>query len=98
MATYNELFTLANDPTLIKKVTIAIAILAESIRLEEPPITARRMWAVRALNNPDGEARKIMWLLMAQNKDATVAQIEGAPDATIQTAVANAIDLLTNIY
>lgn len=96
MATYAELYTLSSDPTLIAKVTTAIAVAAETIRTEEvtvPNHTARVQWALRALFNPDGEARKIMWVLMAQNKTQSVATISAASDTAIQTAVDSAIDL-----
>lgn len=96
MATYEELYTLSSDSTLIAKVTTAIAVAAETIRTEEDTVTnhaARVQWAIRALYNPDGEARKIMWALMAQNKTASTATILAASDAAIQTAVDNAVSL-----
>jgi len=96
MATYTELYQLAQDSSLIAKVTIAIAVAAEAIRIEDVETanhSARISWATRALFNPDGEARKIMWLLMAQNAAATVGQIQGASDVDILSAVNNAISL-----
>ena len=96
MPSYAEIYNLASNSDLIAKVTSAIAIAAEEIRAEDP-ITEnhdqRVAWAVRALFNPDGEARKLMWILLAQNAAATTAQITGATDATIQTAVDAALEL-----
>ena len=96
MATYMEIHTLASNSDLIAKVTSAIAIAAENIRTEDvgtPNHDQRIAWAKRALLNPDGEARKLMWILLAQNASLTQAQILGADDAGIQSAVNNAIQL-----
>lgn len=97
MATYAELDDLTTDVTLMKRVRAAVAIAAEAIRVEDPGTAnhAERMaFAKRALLNVDGTARSLMWLLLAMNKDFTVAQIQGASDAALQTAVNNAVEVL----
>lgn len=99
MATYTEIYNLASNSDLIAKVTSAIAIAAEEIRAEDvatPNHDNRVRWAVRALQNPDGEARKMMWILLAQNSTLTQAQILGAADSAIQTAVDSAVTLFLN--
>lgn len=97
MATYLELKQLSEDATLIEKLTTAVAITAYNIGQEplvEPVSEGRRRWAKEALINPSLTASKIIWLLLAENKNATVAQIQAVTDATLQTAVDNAVDLL----
>lgn len=96
MATYLELYELSSNLTLISKVTAAIAVAAETIRTEQtdvPDHAKRLVWANRALQNPDGEARKIMWSLLAQYSTFTVVDLTNASDASIQTAVNSSISL-----
>lgn len=97
MATYAELYTLSLDASLVQRLTIAVAIAAEVIRSEsgDVPYHAERVaWAKRALANPDGTARQLLMIALAQNKDLTAAQIAAASDAALQSAVADAIALL----
>ena len=97
MATYSELHSLHANVNLLNKVMAAVAILAEEIRTEDvatPNHDNRMYWAKAALRNVDGTARQLMWVLIAQNKDFAVAQIEGATDAAIQSAVNDAVTLL----
>lgn len=97
MATYSELAVLVHDDGLIARISIAIAIAAEAIRAEDPATPdhdLRKGWARRTLANVDGMARQLIWVLVAQNKDATVAQITGALDPAVQNAVDAAIELV----
>jgi hypothetical protein len=97
MAIYSDLATLVYDDALIARVSVAIAIAAETIRAEDPATPdhdLRKSWARRTLVNVDGMARQMLWVLIAQNKDATLAQIAGATDAAVQNAVDTAIELL----
>lgn len=96
MATYLELYSLSGNMEIIKRVCAAVAIAAEDIRTEDASTVnheARVQWARGALNNVDGMARQMMWVLMAQNSNATATQIENASDSAIQNAVNNAIAL-----
>lgn len=96
MATYSDLYKLSANPDLIQKVSAAVAIAAENISSEDvstPNHDQRVAWARIALGNIDGMARQMMWVLMAQNKNATTTQIENAADSAIQNAVNNAIVL-----
>jgi len=97
MATYQELYTLSLDATLIQRMTIAVAVAAESIR-EEPTDTAnhdaRVAWAKRAMANPDGMARQMLVLALAQYRASSAAQIQGATDAGLQAAVDQTVNLL----
>ena len=97
MATYSELYSASSDADLIAKITVAVAVAAEGIRTEDPatPLHSERLaWAFRALANPEGEARKIIWALLAQNKDAPPEQIAAVSDTAIQNGVASSLDIL----
>jgi hypothetical protein len=97
MATYQEMHDLTHNTALLNRVMAAVAVLAEAIRGEAPATAnhAERMrWAQQALRNVDGTARSLMWIVIAQNRAATAAQIEGASDAAVQTAVNSAVELL----
>ena len=97
MAGYNELFDLRNNSNLLNRSTVAVVIEALSIRDElgsVPDHTRRLAWAKLAISDPITESRKMLWALLADNKDLTVAQITGAQDAALQTAVSNTVNLL----
>lgn len=103
MATYQELKLLSNDSTLIDRLTTAIAITAYNVGQEVAPgsppdptdatYVARRRWAKETLYNPDGQARRVIWLLLAQYNNLSTAQILSSSDASLQTAVDNALEL-----
>jgi hypothetical protein len=96
MATYLELFNLRNDSDLQDKVVVAVVIAAEAIRVDgSPPANQaqRLVWAGTAMENPKAEAERMLWAVLAANKDATVATIQAATDAAIQTQVDAAVDL-----
>lgn len=96
MATYQELATLFSESTLKSEITVAIAVSANEI-LDESPSTPnhaqRYAWAAKATSNPNSEAQRFLIGVLAANKDATVAQIENASDAVIQTNVDGLVDL-----
>jgi len=96
MATYQELHELTTDVTLLQRVTMAVVIACNTIR-SEPADTehhaARLTWALNALTNPDGMARQLLWILLAQYKDLTVTQIIDSTDEDLQSAVLGAVDL-----
>lgn len=100
MATYSDLLTIATtvagDP-LRSRIRVAVVVAADVVRLELPatPNHVKRMaWARLVLQNPDNEAKQVLWAVLAQNRAATFNQITGADDATVQTAVNAAVDLL----
>lgn len=100
MATYAELLdiaTTATGATLRQKIQVAVVVACDVIRLEAGATANhadRLVWTQNALRNPSQEAERLMWAVLAQNRAFTSAQITGADDATVQTAVNNAIDLL----
>lgn len=96
MATYLELYGLQNNSDLRNKISVAVVIAAEAIRTESDQTanhTNRLVWAKQALENPAAEAQRMTWGVLAQNSTLTVAQITGASDANILTAVQSAVNL-----
>jgi hypothetical protein len=88
MATYLELWDQNRDnDDLRKRTAVAVAIAAHALSTTGTPTDDDHAWIGKALNDPDGEARKALYFVLAANKDATVAQIEAATDATLQTNV-----------
>lgn len=96
MATYDELLLAAENGTLRNRIRVACVVAAEAIRTELTSVTNhanRLVWAKAVFANPQYEAERMLWAVLAQNRTATLAQITGANDATIQTAVNAAVDV-----
>lgn len=96
MATYSELFDLRSDANLRNRITTAVAIQADVIRLENVNTANhanRLIWAKEAFVNPEAVANKMMWGILAANKNITPDQTKGVTDASLQTAVANLVDV-----
>lgn len=99
MATYLELFSIRSEPELVEKLTVAVVVAAEAIRVDVAPPTNqvnRLKWASQVFANPSVEARSMLWAVLAANKSLTLAQITGASDAAIQTNVDAAIDVFAD--
>jgi hypothetical protein len=86
MATLTELEALLEDATLLAKIRAAVCIAAESM-LAGTPTAADRKWAKAVFFDPSIEAKKCLRYIIGKNSAATVAQITGATDNTIQTQV-----------
>lgn len=98
MATYAELLSASEDPTLLNKVRVACVIAAEKVRVEATSVTnhtARLAWAKTVYASPESVMRRMLWAVLAQNQAATLAAILGATDATVQSAVDAAVDVFT---
>lgn len=96
MATYAELLTASENEALRQKIRVAVVIAAETVRTESAATTnhaLRLAWAKDVYQNPDNHVRQMIWAVLAQNKGATLGQITGAADATVQTAVDAAVDV-----
>ena len=96
MATLAELYTLGSSNTLLDKIAAAVAIQAEVIRTENGATANhanRLIWAKQAFGGPRDMAQRMLWAILAQNAAATPAQITGAADTAIQSAVAAAVDV-----
>lgn len=99
MATYAELLTASANDVLVQKIRVAVVISAEKIRTEATGTTNhanRLIWAKAAYANPELEAKRMVWAVLAQNAAATYAAIIGASDATVQTAVDAAVDVFAS--
>lgn len=98
MATYAELLSIATTNDAFKqKIKVAVIVACDVIRAEPeatPNRTARLAWARATLQNPDEAAAQMVLAVLAQNRALSVAQITGASDADVQTAVNGAVNLL----
>ena len=94
MATYEDLFNLKSNSDLRNKIAVACVKKAQTLLDGETPASDEVTWASNALNNPIGQADKIMNYVLAANSAATVSQITSATDAAIQTNVDDAVDAL----
>ena len=96
MATYDELYGLATDTSLIRKVTTAVAVQADVIRAESGGTSNhanRMLWAKAAYEKPGEKAAQMMWAILAANRASSQSQILAASDATILSSVATFVDL-----
>lgn len=96
MATYAELLTASADTTLNDKIRVACVVAAESIRTEATSVanhTERLKWAQKVFFDPTTEASHMLWAVLAQNRSFTLAQITGASDSAVQTAVDAAVNV-----
>lgn len=98
MATYAELLDIAvTNDAFRRKVKVACVVACDVIRAESDQTAnhaARVNWARATLQNSDGAASQMVLAVLAQNRAFTPAQITGADDATVQTAVNAAVNLL----
>ena len=97
MATYAEVFGLISNTELRNKVVTATIVKAHAISQLASPSQKEIDWAARAYANPIGTAESILRAVLAANVGATVAQILGAADATIQTNVNDAVDKIFSL-
>jgi hypothetical protein len=96
MATYVELFTLQSDATLLQRVTSALNIASVAIfeeALSVPGHDRRVLFARSITLSTNGTAQAMLKFLLGKFSTLTVAQIQGATDAAIQTSVNDAINL-----
>lgn len=99
MATYIEMLSAAANDTLRQKVLVACLVAAEKIRLEATGTTnhaLRLVWAKAAFANPEAESLRMVRAVVVQNAAFTLAQIIGATDASVQTAVDAAVDVFAS--
>ena len=96
MATYAEILIAHADNVLLNKVRVATVVAATNVMLE-PTETAnhanRLLWAKTVFADPAIAGARMMWPVLAQNKAFTLAQITGADDETVQTAVNSAVNV-----
>jgi len=87
MATLSEVHDLFTDGELIKKTAAALTIWAQGVIDQATPDASELAFAAQVMNNPTSEAHRVIKYVVAANSDATVAQIQGAGDAAIQSNV-----------
>lgn len=96
MATYEELFDIANtDSLLSNRIAVAVSIKATAL-VDGTPSAGQLVWATEALQNPRSKVKEVLHYILATDNAATVAQIEGASDSTIQTRCNSAVDALVS--
>lgn len=96
MATYLELRQLFGNGDLLNRIEVAVIVAAETIRNENEATTNhanRLLWAKEVFGAPRPSAEKMLMALLAANKALTTAQLLAAADATLQTAVDNAVNI-----
>jgi hypothetical protein len=96
MATYAELLQAADDATLQNKIKVACFVAAETVRTESAGVAnhvERLKWAQKVFFDPGTEANRMIWAVLAQNRAFTLAQITGASDSAVQTAVDAAVNV-----
>jgi hypothetical protein len=100
MATYTELKSLDTDQSLLFRCEVAIWIAINAIAVEAAGTAnhaERIAWAKQSATGTAGMAQMVLRLVLAANSSATVAQINAATDASLQTAVNNTIRVLAGI-
>jgi hypothetical protein len=96
MATYLELRNLYAHGDLVNRVEVACIVAAEKIRVESDATANhanRALWAKETFGDTRGVASKMLMAVLAANRTLTVAQLVGATDDAIQTAVDNAVNI-----
>ena len=99
MATYDELLQANANTGLINKVRVAVVVSATNIMGEATSTVNhanRLLWAKLVFANPADMGMRMMWPVLAQNRALTLAQIIGAIDSDVQTAVDSAVNVFAN--
>lgn len=95
MATYTELVSVLSDETLRDRVGIALMIKAEvEIRPTNLPTTDEQVYAAVVFAQPRRQGEIALRAVIAANNTLSVAQIQSATDAGIQTNVDDLWDAL----
>ena len=95
MATYVEIEQLYSQGALEPQVRVAVVNVALAIIAELPTVPnhdARLECAVKAIQIPGQEAKRFLMGILVANKAASVAQIQSASDAAVQTNVDALVD------
>lgn len=99
MALYLDIFKLRNDRDFTARIEVATIVAAEEVRVE-PQATAnnanRVIWARKVFEDPKRESVRMMWAVLAANRNATIAQILEATDATLQVRLNAAVNLFAD--
>lgn len=97
MADFIDIFEFISTPdgsTLRNKISIAANIKAQALLDGASPTTGQVTWAYNTLRFPVPRATILTNYVLAKNNTSTIAQINAASDATIQSNVNDAADAL----
>lgn len=100
MATFDELLTASANTALINKVRVATFVAATVVMTEGTGVTNhvnRMAWARTVFSDPIGAGEKMMWAVLGQNRTLTLAQITGASDTDVLSAVTGAVDVFAGV-
>lgn len=95
MASYQELKALLTDSDLEEKVVGAVMVAADAINDEGIGVDNhdnRVKWAKAAFSDPAGTAKKLLPAILGANAAQSVANIQGASDASVLANVEAVID------
>lgn len=96
MATLTELTSLLGDPGALEpKIRGALLIEAQIIVANGSATAAQKAWAKACFEDVNQFRGAALAAVLAANNTATFAQIQGAADSAVQTAVHAAIPILT---
>ena len=96
MAAYLELYGLRSNSDLQDRVRVAGVVAAEAIRTEDAGTANhdnRLIWAAEVFSSPVGVTDRLLWAILAANKNASIAQITSAADSVLQSQVDAVVDL-----
>lgn len=94
MATYSELRSLFGEGSLKNKVEVALCMKVHAILQEATPSAERLAWVRGVLASSYSEAEALLKYGLAANASLTAAQLLGASDAALLSAVSAAVDKL----
>lgn len=97
MATYAELNSLYSDSDLQVKISTACVIKAHALLSTGGATAGQKALANEIFTSPSTITSKITKYVLAEHKDLSVAQIQGASDTAVQTAVDTALDALVGV-
>lgn len=95
MATYDELVELLSDGPLRRRVAVSLMISAHTV-LQGTPDANDRAFAKRVFESPMDASKPAFRYLLAADNALTVAQIQGATDAALQTRMDEAFPILAD--
>lgn len=100
MASYTEIYELRQEAGFAYRIESAIADVANDVRLEDaevPNHDNRLIWAAKAMRYPGEELEGVLSGVLIANLGSSKAEILGASDADIKSAVAALVDLFAGV-
>ena len=99
MATLTEIYNLWNESALQNKITQAALVVAYNVLAEAISVTNhtnRVKWAVAVTGNPQHWGTILMRVMLAKHNALSIAQITGATDATLLSAVEGVVNVFAD--